>query len=345
MQELTLGLRLGSGLERPEQQWRELDHWVLNLQANQVFGNPYLADAIGSVFPLQSDAVQTGTYLTALNLERRAPLGGVGWKLGVMSLDPEVMSIPAYNFYVHSAFNDSYNITIPGYTFSPYANLGVLLTYRPDPASKLRYGLYAINSFEQLDGYGRLPATGQLNIQGDLQVLQYERRWDVADPRLARLRQDSVLPAGMVQIGAFRSSSQAQGTSQWGIQLGTSLGSYASLTLPLDLPWGLANRIWAAVSVGWDQQTNPVPLYGQLGWLCQGPLPGRPQDVLVVGYGRSTFSQTLPLLEEAVLELSYQVRLGPQLVLQPVLQWVFDPGGQGVLPTALNAGAQIQFQF
>ena len=67
-----------------------------------------------------------------------------------------------------------------------------------------------------------------------------------------------------------------------------------------------------------------MPLFLAGGWLGQGLVPGRPLDVLALGYGRSSFNSQLEqgLTAEAVLELNYTFNLTANLSLQPVLQWV-----------------------
>ena len=49
--------------------------------------------------------------------------------------------------------------------------------------------------------------------------------------------------------------------------------------------------------------------------------------------------------DESVLGLGYRIMLGPHLTLQPTLQWIFNPGGQGQLATVTTAGMQIELQF
>ena len=113
------------------------------------------------------------------------------------------------------------------------------------------------------------------------------------------------------------------------------------------LPLGLDNRFWLGVNTAVSGDTNPVPLFLAGGWLGQGLVPGRPLDVLALGYGRSSFNSQLEpgLTAEAVLELNYSFNLTANLSLQPVLQWVLNPGGSGQVDDILAAGLQLQLQF
>lgn len=86
---------------------------------------------------------------------------------------------------------------------------------------------------------------------------------------------------------------------------------------------------------------NPVGLYGDAGISLQGPLRSRPNDTLGASVGIARFSQRLRALirdrsaasayrsgaaaSEAVVEISYQLKLGPHAYVQPDLQWIFNP--------------------
>ncbi|MFM8662192.1 MAG: carbohydrate porin [Cyanobium sp.] len=119
------------------------------------------------------------------------------------------------------------------------------------------------------------------------------------------------------------------------------------LTTAAPLPLGLDNRLWLGVNAGQERSDNPVPLVLAGGWLSQGPLPGRPQDVLALAGG---FSRLNPQLvhgrnpHEAVLELNYSWRLNQQLSLQPVLQLILSPDGRNAAPIlATGLGLNLRF--
>ena len=131
-------------------------------------------------------------------------------------------------------------------------------------------------------------------------------------------------------------------------RLGDSNGAlYGTVTLAAPQPLGLDNRFWLGVNTAVSGDTNLVPLFLAGGWLGQGLVPGRPLDVLALGCGRSSFNSQLNpgLTAEAVLELNYSFNLTANLSLQPVLQWVLNPGGSGQVDDILAAGLQLQLQF
>ncbi len=115
----------------------------------------------------------------------------------------------------------------------------------------------------------------------------------------------------------------------------------------LDLPLGLDNRLWLGVNAGQERTMNKVPLFLAGGWLSQGPLPGRPRDVLAIGYSRSRLNRLLVpgrSPHEAVLELNYSWQLNQQLSLQPVLQLILQPGGRNAAPIlATGLGLNLRF--
>jgi porin len=67
---------------------------------------------------------------------------------------------------------------------------------------------------------------------------------------------------------------------------------------------------------------------------------------LAVGYGSTSFSQVLTpgLRPEGVLELNYTIPISSQLSIQPVLQWILQPGGSN-RAAVVAAGMQLSLSF
>jgi porin len=109
---------------------------------------------------------------------------------------------------------------------------------------------------------------------------------------------------------------------------------------------GLDNRLWLGLNVGFEWNTNPVPLFLGGGWLSQGVLPGRPLDVLALGVGSSRFSPGFDpgQSSEAVLELNYSWQVNGNISLQPVLQLILNPDGRDRAPI-LATGLGLQWRF
>ena len=314
MQQLTLGAAFSSGLAKPVDQWHEGDHWRANLQLMLFSGDPQLNEAIGAAYPLQNAAHPTGLWLTEATIERRAGSGELALKAGVFSLNPGFVRTPVLDQYVHSALNDTLNSEIDGVPINPYVAPGLQLSWTPGPQG--RYGEWRYGAF-WLDSQVALAAP--IRRQGQTISRQ--------------------LPSPQVQLGGVYLANDRSGESNGSL--------YGTVTLAGPLPLGLDNRFWLGVKTAVSGDTNPVHLFLAGGWLGQGLVPGRPLDVLALGYGRSSFNSQLNpgLTAEAVLELNYSFNLTANLSLQPVLQWVLNPGGSGQVDDILAAGLQLQLQF
>lgn len=146
------------------------------------------------------------------------------------------------------------------------------------------------------------------------------------------------LPPPLLQLG---------GGAVFGGEGGSSSGALTgTLTALAPLPVGLDNRLWLGVNAGRAQAVNAVPLFLAGGWLSQGPLPGRPEDVLALAGG---FSRLNPEVlasgrGEGLLELNYSWRVNQWLSLQPVLQLILQPDGRG-RPPILATGLGLTLLF
>ncbi len=114
---------------------------------------------------------------------------------------------------------------------------------------------------------------------------------------------------------------------------------------------GEAQGLAAFAQFGWAPgDRNELAHYGGVGLVYTGALPGRDEDVLGVGVAHARFSKRLERLErpdgrthETVLEVFYRAQLTPWLALQPDLQLIANPGGQG--RNALAAGLRFAIEF
>lgn len=346
MQQLSLEVIAGPGLAKPEAQWLEADHWRTNLQLTLFSGDTNFSGTIGAAFPLQSTVDPTGLWLTEASVERRPGPNGVGIKAGVFSLNPDFISAPVLNAYVHSALNNTLNFSVSGLAINPYTAPGLQLRWRPEPAGRWgewRYGAFLLDpEFNLASLFGVNPDRPRLN--GHSQLLQWSfERLPEADALQLPIRRDGQLisrqlPPPLLQLttGYFdnRSTGHLDGTAA------------ATLTLAAPLPLGLDNRVWLGMNAGFNWDTNPVPLFLSGGWLSQGVLPGRPLDVMALGVGSSRFSPTLSPGQgsETVLELNYSWLVSGNLSLAPVLQLILNPNGSNADPI-LAAGLQLQLQF
>lgn len=83
------------------------------------------------------------------------------------------------------------------------------------------------------------------------------------------------------------------------------------------------------------------------GWVGKGVIRSRPFDAVVVGLSNANWSRAIPNgpIWESVLKLGNQVMLGKSASIQPNLQYVFNPMGQGKVDDALVLGLQMNITF
>ncbi len=343
MQQLSLNATFSPGLAKPRDHWRELDHWSAQLQLTTFSGNPDLNLALGTTFPLQTGAHPTGVWLTEASVQRITAGDPVFFKAGILSLNPSFVQSAVFNNYINSTLNNTLNLTITGLPINPFVAPGALMHVRLSPSSELRLGQFWLNSETQLAALlGVNP--GQPRVNGTLQLVQ----WTMLDLPGSRAVSSPIrqgerlisrqLPAPELHMGGFNSTASLPGPNQ---------GVYGSFSLPLQLPAGLDHRLWLGFSAGFNPVNNPTPLVLSGGWLSQGLLPGRPFDVLAFGISSSQLSQTLSsnLSNEHVLELNYTIPINSMLSVQPVLQWIVNPGGNPSRAAVIAGGVQLSISF
>jgi porin len=355
MQQLTLDLQLGTGLRKPLAAWREGDHWRGHLELGLFSGQPNWWQQIGAAFPLQATASPNGLWLTEASVERRPGTGGLALKAGLFALDPDWVTAPVLNAYVHAALDNSLNLNVTGLPINPAVAPGLQVSWTPGADGESgsgEWGSWQLGGF-WLDPVDELAALfgvnpGLAEVRGSAQLLQwrYQRLpgWRAAHTPLAHPGGPvpRLLPPPLLQLGGLAVLSDQAG--------GSTAAFTGSLTLAAPLPLGLDNRLWLGVNAGQERPDNKVPLFLAGGWLSQGPLPGRPRDVLAIGYGRSSLNQPAATgggrndAHEAVLELNYRWQVNQRLSLQPVLQLLLHPDGRNADPI-LATGLGINLQF
>jgi len=355
IQQTSLDLNLGTGLNKASGQWEEFDHWRLNLNVNHDAGDAYYNQQIGALFSLQTAANPVGFYFSEASIERKRGEGWLGVKGGILPLDPDFVAAPVLNFYVHASLDDTLNLYTPNLPIDPYAALGGVISVHPSDAVTLRYGLFDLSTTYPIAGWISSFPEGLPDGSGLAQFLQLNvepsgwapgastpikacrnsagvvrSRANCTTPVLVQ----NQLPGGLVSVGGFLTANDGDGV-------------YGSVTLRSGVPLGLDDRVWVAASYTPDSSQVIAPSFVAGGIVIQGPLPGRPLDVALLGIGRGGLSNQLTDSPyEGMLELGYRMQFNESLNLQPTLQWIFNPSGalQSV-PGILAAGMQIQLNF
>jgi len=351
-------LSIGPGIGRAPEQWREADHWSLNTTVTHTAGDGRFAQEIGALIPVQQIAYPSGFLLTEASISRSPGSGWLTLKGGILPMDPDFIAAPVLGFYVHSAFNDTLNLSFNGAPISPYAALGGLVHLQAGPELSLRYGWFDLSSTRSIATWLGSPNPFKALPGGHAQLLQLN--WTPAGlapaagvplpacrmaggvvrrrgPCGRPLAVQNQLPGALLSLGGYTTSRQSGGV-------------YGSATLRSGLPLGLDERLWVGGAWAPDASGSLTPTFLAGGLVVQGLLPSRPLDVLVLGAGRAGLNPTQPLgwptRYEGMVELGYQLRLNGNLALQPTVQWILNPSGAGrPVPGILTAGVQVNLSF
>ena len=352
IQQLTFNVEAGTGIGKERAQWSEFDHWKVHAQLMLFNGDPFLNETIGAAFPLQTASHPVGLWPTELSLQRSRGNGPLFVKAGIISVNPTFIEAPAYDNYIHSALNNTLNALVVGLPINPFTAPGVAAHPTTGGSSELRIGAFLLGDENAIASvFGVDPM--QPRPEGNLQLVQWNLKHlpgskaveaPIPTPKGPVQRQ---LPAPLLQVGSVRADTTLESQDAVGIGAGENWGAYGSLTLPVQLPLALDHRIWIAGRVGFNPQNNPAPTYLGVGWLSQGVVPGRPLDVLALGFGRTSFSPAITPFSsyEAVVELNYNYTVNSNLSLQPLVQWIVNPGGTGTTPGIFATGLQLTLQF
>lgn len=327
MQQTVGSIAIGSGLKKAAKVWSEIDHWRIDTSVNYYNGNPNLNAEIGAYIPLQQVAHESGFWLTQATLSRSSGDGLVGIKGGILSINPDFIYSPIYDYYIHSSLNNTLNLSINDMPVNPLAAIGGVVELKPGRDLSMRYGLFDLDSTMPIATALGVNQPSNIGGFGLVQLLQisYSPQW------LAPAKPGSQLPSGGLQLGGYSTNNGIDGSAING-----------SLNFSTGLALGLDHRFWIGSNYSFNSINNTTPTFISAGFLSQGILASRPFDVLILGFGKSGFSPTLAAGKsyEGVIELGYQFQLNPTLNLQPTVQWILNPDGAnntaGIFATTLQ---------
>ena len=346
MQQVAAGLTLGTGLNKNRSGWTAIDHWQIQLELSQFAGNPNLNEQLGTEYPLQSLVSPTGTWITQASLERVEGNNKIDWSLnaGVISIGDDLMEIPELNYYINDTLNTPYNLSVTGLPIAPLTATGAQIGLHHKHLGNLEYAYYNLNKTHQIAAsLGVTPLTPKL--EGNLQIFQWSIN-PLANSQQTKTEEGN-MPAPLIQLGGYISSTNLDTNSNKNLGEGTNRGIYGTATWPIALPIGEENQIWISSSLSLDPDNNPLASYAAAGLLSQGILPGRPQDVLALGFNRSEFSRSIAPNQsyEAAIELNYKIQISERLQIQPLMQWIINPSGAGSRPAIWATGAQLNLSI
>ena len=113
--------------------------------------------------------------------------------------------------------------------------------------------------------------------------------------------------------------------------------------------------LWGGITYSPQTDIALLPVMGFGGVVWEGAIPGRNEDSILMNFYTGAFSKEYArdkaesgggwATAETVLEWSYIVQLTENLLIQPDIQWIFQPSGLRGIPNALVIGCQVGLVF
>lgn len=141
------------------------------------------------------------------------------------------------------------------------------------------------------------------------------------------------------------------------LQKGPSDGKSFKEPVPMEKPKLNDQGLYAFNLINYaPKYNNALPFYFQSGLIYQGLIPGRDKDQLgvAIAYGNYSYYRILAREQageqiqrtyEAVLEADYRVQLNAFTYVQPFIQYIIRPGGEGLVQNATVLGSQFGVTF
>lgn len=270
-------------------------------------------------------------YLEESLLDERLKLAA-----GRMGMGDYFLTADLYNAFVSAAINGNpiappYNL--PGFSVGPVATWGLKLRYAPTESTYVMGGVFYADPEIALDSKQGVDFSMRSD-RGAITILQlgYEGEAAVELP-------------GQYYIGGYYDSNRFENVVD---PTEVRYGNYGVYFYAQQMIYreggsesnqGLTPFVSAVFAP--FESFNTFPYYATGGLVYQGLIPGRDDDVAALGLYYGQFSGQLSSTYEMVLELTYNFQLTSWLSIQPDFQYVFRPGGTGVLADAVVLGWQI----
>lgn len=258
-------------------------------------------------------------------------------KVGKQDANADFAGFGYCNNYVNSSFCYPPNVQIP--TF-PDPALGAALFAEPGEMWQIGAGIYdggpkggttGFNtSFDGRDGY---------NTVAQVDIRPFESDLD--------------LPGGTYRVGTWRHSGNVEEITGNATpkQYDDNYGIYVVADQSLyRFDEGKANPrgIAAFFQYAWaPHERNEIELYYGGGLSCKGWIPGRDKDLSGIGVGRAVLSSRVRTLErrtyETMLEIFHMFYVFPGFTIQPDVQFIFNPNGNG--RNAIAVGTRMMLAF
>lgn len=322
---IELHVDLSSGFEKEVTTWVERDHWVYSIDFQQFSDSGDLGAMMGVVHSPQEIFNPAGFYLGESSLARQYGDGQWYTKFGLVSMDMDFLAPEISGLYVHSAFNNQYNVSMENFAISPLTALGGVVGFQMTDTLEAKTGVYQLSTVMTNPEFGGL--TFELDRDNGV----------VAIAQLNGVFAENTsnnLPDPSWQVGGFTSWDEEEGARS------PSHALYANATLPvLD-----SHRVWLSANYGFHPDNNPVPLWIGGGWVTEGLFDSRPEDLVLFGASWSQLSMTDASNRELLIEVESHLMITDTITVLPVLQYfALTPTETDVLP--IVGGMGIVFEI
>ena len=342
------------------------DGGVFNVSALQIHGRNLSADNLVSLQTASGITADRSTRLWELWFQQSFAGGKADLRVGQQSLDQEFIVSQYSGLYLNTMMGwpmlPSADLYAGGPAY-PLSSLGLRLQSRPTGALTLLAGVFddnppggAFDDDSQRRGREAYGTRFNLNT-GALLIGEVQYSIDASEDAGRSCDGGSCGLPGTWRLGAWYDS--ARFADQHFDAAGLSLANPASTGAALmhrgnfsiyavvdqavwrDPAGSRSIGVFARV-MGAPGDRNPIDLSVNAGINVKAPLPGRENDSFGIGYGLAHVSARLAALDrdagsfsgsvypvrsaEHFAELTYQVQVAPWWILQPDLQYVWNPG-------------------
>jgi porin len=322
---IELHVDLSSGFGKGLSTWRERDHWVYSVDVQQFSDTGDLGAMMGVVHSPQEIFNPAGFYLGESSLARQYGDGQWYTKFGLVSMDMDFLAPDISGLYVHSAFNNQYNVSMENFAISPLTAVGGVVGFQMTDTIEAKTGVYQVSTVMTKPEFGGLT----FEVDRDNGIVAIAQ----LDGALGENTSNN-LPDPSWQVGGFTSWDEQERDRV------PSHALYANATLPVQE----SHRVWMSANYGFHPENNPVPLWVAGGWVAEGLLESRPDDLILFGASWSQLSMSDWNNRELLVEVESHLMITDSITVLPVLQYfVLTPTEPVVLP--IVAGMGIVFEI
>jgi porin len=320
-----------------------------------------LSQDIGNYFGVSEAYVGDYGALFDLYLTQKLFDDKLTLRVGRMSAGQMFATLPAFGLQVNGGINGNPNSLFSNAPF----HAGITATNAGMAKYDLTKTTYVSGGVFQATprlGLARYHGTDFSIRPGDGILTMYEAGWKptfgAGKAGLARDQAGSGNPGlpGIYKAGGYYSNYTFDRFS--GGEIANAYGFYS---LGQQMVWRSEDNqndnfsVWGGTVYSPQTDISLVPLMGMAGTIWQGLIPGRDQDqwltCFLIGHFSEAYANsvsdtgaTTPTCE-TVLETSYVIQLNKYLSVQPDLQYIIRPNGDGDIQNALVIGLQIALSF